>query len=176
MLTQNCRGGLLLQRGVFLVSARDASIIADNLNKAGWIRGCVWAVNSSGRTIFVVHAHRGDGKRFVDGREKKSQRTLLRERPPRVGQEKSAPLSVPFAQLNRKTLRWEEVSQPYAFIEKSQAGTRPGFLGEISPQLKVRRPRSISPPLELERRSPRVVAWAKHKLRVPKRWPERPPS
>jgi len=61
---------LLLQRGVFLVSARDASIIADNLSKAGWIRGCVWAVNSSGRTIFVVHAHRGDGKRFVDGREK----------------------------------------------------------------------------------------------------------
>jgi len=176
MLTQNCKGGLLLQRGVFLVSARDASIIADNLSKAGWIRGCVWAVNSSGRTIFVVHAHRGDGKRFVDGREKKSQRTLLRERPPRVGQEKSAPLSVPFAQLNRKTLRWEEVSQALCVIEKSQAGTRPGFLGEISPQLKVRRARSISPPLELERRSPRVVAWAKHKLRVPKRWPERPPS
>jgi hypothetical protein len=73
-------------------------------------------------------------------------------------------------------LRWEEVSQALCVIEKSQAGTRPGFLGEISPQLKVRRARSISPPLELERRSPRVVAWAKHKLRVPKRWPERPPS
>src|SRR6476469_3777933 len=80
MLTQNCKGGLLLQRGVFLVSARDTSIIADNLSKTGWIRGCVSAVNSSGRTIFVVHAHRGDGKRFVAGLEKKSQRTRLRER------------------------------------------------------------------------------------------------
>jgi hypothetical protein len=40
-------------------------IIADNLSKAGWGCGCVSAVDSSGRTIFVVDAHRGDGKRFV---------------------------------------------------------------------------------------------------------------
>jgi hypothetical protein len=91
-------------------------------------------VDSRGRTIFVADAHRGDGKRFVAGREKKSQRTRLRERPPRVGQEKSAPLSVPFAQLNRKTLRWEEVSQgPYASGKKSQTGTRPGLFGRNSP-------------------------------------------
>ena len=42
-------------------------IIADNLSKAGWSWGCVSAVDSNGRTIFVADAHRGrgDGKRFV---------------------------------------------------------------------------------------------------------------
>jgi hypothetical protein len=40
-------------------------IIADNLSKAGWSCGCVSAVDSRGRTIFVADAHRGDGKRFV---------------------------------------------------------------------------------------------------------------
>jgi hypothetical protein len=38
-------------------------IIADNLSKAGWSWGCVSAVDSSGRTIFVADAHRDDGKR-----------------------------------------------------------------------------------------------------------------
>jgi hypothetical protein len=40
-------------------------IIADNLSKAGWSWGCVSAVDSEGRTIWIAHAHRGDGKRFV---------------------------------------------------------------------------------------------------------------
>jgi hypothetical protein len=40
-------------------------IIADNLSKAGWSWGCVSAVDSNGRTIFVVDAHRDNGKRFV---------------------------------------------------------------------------------------------------------------
>jgi hypothetical protein len=40
-------------------------IIADKLSKAGWSWGCVSAVDSNGRTIFVVDAHCGDGKRFV---------------------------------------------------------------------------------------------------------------
>jgi hypothetical protein len=39
--------------------------IADNLSKAGWSWGCVAAVDSSGGTIFVADAHRGDGKRYV---------------------------------------------------------------------------------------------------------------
>jgi hypothetical protein len=30
-----------------------------------WTWGCVAAVDSFGRTIFVADAHRGDGKRFV---------------------------------------------------------------------------------------------------------------
>ena len=40
-------------------------IIADNLSKAGWSWGCVSAVDSNGRTIWIADTHRGDGKRFV---------------------------------------------------------------------------------------------------------------
>ena len=40
-------------------------LIADNLSKAGWSWGCVSAIDSNGRTIFVTDAHRDDGKRFV---------------------------------------------------------------------------------------------------------------
>jgi hypothetical protein len=39
-------------------------IIADNLSKAGWSWGCVSAIDSKGRTIWIADAHR-DGKRFV---------------------------------------------------------------------------------------------------------------
>jgi hypothetical protein len=37
----------------------------DNLSKAGWTWGCVSAVDSIGRTIWIADAHRDDGKRFV---------------------------------------------------------------------------------------------------------------
>jgi hypothetical protein len=50
-------------------------IVAEKLGKAGWTWGCVSAVDSNGRTIWIADAHRDDGKRFVVGREKKSQRT-----------------------------------------------------------------------------------------------------
>jgi hypothetical protein len=40
-------------------------IIADNLSKAGWSWGCVSAIDSNGRTIWIVDAHRDDGRRFV---------------------------------------------------------------------------------------------------------------
>ena len=40
-------------------------IIADNLSKAGLSWGCVSTVDSRGRTIFVVDAHRGDNQRFI---------------------------------------------------------------------------------------------------------------
>jgi hypothetical protein len=40
-------------------------IIADRLSKAGWSWGCVSTVDSKARTIWIVDAHRGDGKRFV---------------------------------------------------------------------------------------------------------------
>jgi hypothetical protein len=40
-------------------------IIADNFSKAGWSWGCVSAIDSNGRTIWIADAHRGDGKRFV---------------------------------------------------------------------------------------------------------------
>jgi hypothetical protein len=40
-------------------------IIADNLSKAGWSWGCVSALDRERRTIWIAHAHRGDGKRCV---------------------------------------------------------------------------------------------------------------
>ena len=36
----------------------------NNLSKDGWSWGCVSAVDSNGRTIWIADAH-GDGKRFV---------------------------------------------------------------------------------------------------------------
>jgi hypothetical protein len=40
-------------------------IIADNLSKAGWNWGCVSAVDSCGRIIWIADAHRSDGQRFI---------------------------------------------------------------------------------------------------------------
>ena len=39
--------------------------IADNLSKSGWSWGCVSALDSQRRTIWITDAHRGDGKRFI---------------------------------------------------------------------------------------------------------------
>jgi hypothetical protein len=39
-------------------------IIADNLSNAGWSLGWVSAIDSNGRTIWIVDAH-GYGKRFI---------------------------------------------------------------------------------------------------------------
>jgi hypothetical protein len=38
---------------------------SDNLSEAGWSWGCVAVIDSDGRTIWIVDAHRGDGKRLV---------------------------------------------------------------------------------------------------------------
>ena len=43
----------------------DWEIIADDLKKAGWSLGWVSAPDSAGRTIWIVDAHRDDGKRLV---------------------------------------------------------------------------------------------------------------
>jgi hypothetical protein len=40
-------------------------VIADNLKKRGWSWGCVSAIDSNGRTLWIADAHRGDGKRLV---------------------------------------------------------------------------------------------------------------
>jgi hypothetical protein len=40
-------------------------IIAHSISKAGWSWGCVSAIDSKGRTIWIADAHRDDGKRFV---------------------------------------------------------------------------------------------------------------
>jgi hypothetical protein len=40
-------------------------MIADNLSKTGWSGGCVSAIDSNRRTIWIVDRHRDDGKRYV---------------------------------------------------------------------------------------------------------------
>ena len=40
-------------------------IIADRLCNAGWSLGWVSAIDSQRRTIWIVDAHRDDGKRFM---------------------------------------------------------------------------------------------------------------
>jgi len=44
---------------------KDREIIADNLSKAGWSWGCVSALDSEGRTIWIADAHSDDETRFV---------------------------------------------------------------------------------------------------------------
>jgi hypothetical protein len=39
--------------------------VADNLSKAGWSWGCVSAIDSEARTIWIADAHRDNGKRFI---------------------------------------------------------------------------------------------------------------
>src|SRR6266481_7422596 len=46
-------------------------IVADNFSKAGWSWGCVSAIDSNGRTIWIADAHRDNGKRFVGGADEK---------------------------------------------------------------------------------------------------------
>ena len=40
-------------------------IIADQLSRDGWSWGYTSLLDSAGRTMFNVDAHRGDGKRYV---------------------------------------------------------------------------------------------------------------
>jgi len=44
---------------------KDWEVLADNLKKAGWSLGWISAVDSQGRTIWIVDAHRDDRRRFV---------------------------------------------------------------------------------------------------------------
>jgi len=50
---------------------KDREIIADRLSKAGWSWGCVSAIDSNGRTIWIADARREEGKRFVVHAEEK---------------------------------------------------------------------------------------------------------
>jgi hypothetical protein len=46
-------------------------IIADNLKQRGWSWGYVSAIDSKGRTIWIVDAHRDNGNHFVVRAEEK---------------------------------------------------------------------------------------------------------
>jgi hypothetical protein len=54
--------------------------IADNLSKAGWSLGWVSAIDSEGRTIWIIDAHRDNGKRFITHSDEKLTAFLELER------------------------------------------------------------------------------------------------
>jgi hypothetical protein len=49
----------------WLLRPNPTRLIAGNLKRAGWSWGCVSAIDSNERTIWIADAYRGDGKRFV---------------------------------------------------------------------------------------------------------------
>jgi hypothetical protein len=55
-------------------------VIANRLKKAGWSWGCVSAIDSKGRTIWIADAHRDDGKRFIVRADEKLSAFLELER------------------------------------------------------------------------------------------------
>jgi hypothetical protein len=55
-------------------------IIADNLKKADWTWGCVSAIDSRGRTIWIADARRGDSKRYIVRSDEKLTALLELER------------------------------------------------------------------------------------------------
>jgi len=55
----------MAREAIIRLCVKHWEIIADKLSEAGWSLGCVSAVDSSGQTIWIVDAHRDDGKRFV---------------------------------------------------------------------------------------------------------------
>jgi hypothetical protein len=59
---------------------KDWEIIADNLSKVGWSWGCVSALDSNGRTIWIADAHRDDARRFVVRADEKLTALLELER------------------------------------------------------------------------------------------------
>jgi hypothetical protein len=59
--------------------------IADNLSKAGWSWGCVSTINSNRQTIWIVDAHRDDGRRFIVHADEKLTAFLELERAVCIG-------------------------------------------------------------------------------------------
>jgi hypothetical protein len=45
------------------IAPGDSNVLSDS--PPGWSLGCVSAIGSNGRTIWIADAHRDDGKRFV---------------------------------------------------------------------------------------------------------------
>jgi hypothetical protein len=65
----NCREATAETNG--LSALKYWEIIAHNLKKAGWSLGYVSAVDCEGRTIWIVDAHRDNGKRFIVSADEK---------------------------------------------------------------------------------------------------------
>jgi hypothetical protein len=71
---------------------KDWEIIADKIKKAGWSYGYVSAIDSTGRTIWIADAHRGDRKRFVVRADEKLTAFVELESTIRVANRLTAPI------------------------------------------------------------------------------------
>jgi hypothetical protein len=71
--------------------------IAEKLSNAGWSWGCVSAIDSNGRTIWIADAHRNDRRRFVTHADDKLTAFLELEAP--AAQSPDAQLSAPALHL-----------------------------------------------------------------------------
>jgi len=67
------------------VPVKKWEIIADKLSKGGWSLGCVSALGVERRTIWIVDAHRDDGKRFIVRADQKLTALLELERAVCIG-------------------------------------------------------------------------------------------
>jgi hypothetical protein len=63
-----------------LEASKPAPQVVNNLSKAGWRWGCVATIDREGRTIWIVDAHCGNGKRFVVHADEKLTAFLKLER------------------------------------------------------------------------------------------------
>jgi len=70
-----------LRRGnIYITIARELlEIIAENLSNAGWSWGCVGAIDCDWGRIWIVDAHRDNGKRFVVRADEKLTAFMERE-------------------------------------------------------------------------------------------------
>ena len=128
-------------------------IIAVSLSKAGWSLGWVSAVDSEGRTIFVVDAHRGDGKRFVVRADEKLSRECATPTPDpyRRGFNSEQENSEEAANQWDRGLG-EEKPQPVLVDERPFMGRTPGGKRPRLRQIRPMPPRFVQPNQE-----PRLV-------------------
>ena len=82
----------------------------------GWSCGCVSAVDSCGRTIWIADAHRGDGKRFVVRADEKLTAFLNQKQEAAIAGLKSA-LEKQAAQLQEVSERLEAASLSLRLVE-----------------------------------------------------------
>jgi hypothetical protein len=94
-------------------------IVADKLSKAGWSWGCVSAIDSKGRTIWIADAHRDDGKRFVVRADEKLTAFMELEAAVSLNPRRLAPQDHAYRQA-------KQTKKP-AVVESSMPFHAPGF-------------------------------------------------
>jgi hypothetical protein len=107
-----------IQLQVIFCISKDWEIIADNLSKVDWSWGCVSAIDSNGRTIWVADAQRQATKRLASSRLSPRQARERAEREKaryRGGDPKAA---------HKGRRNWDSRPLPTFFVERYGFSTR----------------------------------------------------